>query len=65
MRQCLLGRERVFGCMFIEIYGLEQILRPALSHLVLFICWKGDQELLWNGLNWNNLEAEAQQSYYL
>lgn len=24
-RQCLLGCERVFDCMFIEIYGLEQI----------------------------------------
>lgn len=55
----------MFDCMFIRIYGLKQILQATLSHLVLFICWKGLQELLQERLNWNNLEAEAQESYYL
>lgn len=27
-RQSLPGCERVFDCMFIEIYGLKQLLRP-------------------------------------
>lgn len=38
-RQCLLGGEGMFDCMFIEIYGLKQILRldPHPPHVIYLL----------------------------